>query len=176
MVTTETSRAERARAAVASVADPELPVLTIDDLGVLRGVEVSGSGPGARVAVTLTPTYSGCPALEVMRRDVRARLRAEGFAEVEIRTALDPPWSSDWISAEGRRKLAAYGIAPPGDAPARSSGPVPVTLTRRRPAVPCPACGSADTMELSAFGATACKDLWRCRACAEPFEHIKEIS
>lgn len=168
--------AERARAAVASVTDPELPVLTIADLGVLRGVEVTGTDAGVRVAVTLTPTYSGCPALEVMRRDVRARLRAEGFADVEIRTALDPPWSSDWISAEGRRKLAASGIAPPGDAPARGPGPVPVTLSRRRPAVACPVCGSADTVELSAFGATACKDLWRCRACAEPFEHIKEIA
>lgn len=183
-------RVERARAAVASVTDPELPALTIADLGVLRAVEVTGpgepagegtcvTGPGGvgeRVVVTLTPTYSGCPALEVMRRDVRARLRAEGFADVEIRTALDPPWSSDWISAEGRRKLAASGIAPPGDVPARGPGPVPVTLSRRRPAVACPVCGSADTVELSAFGATACKDLWRCRACAEPFEHIKEIA
>lgn len=168
--------AERARAAVASVTDPELPVLTIADLGVLRDVEVTGTGADVRVAVTLTPTYAGCPALEVMRRDVRARLRAEGFADVEIRTALDPPWSSDWISAEGRAKLAASGIAPPGDAPARAPGPVPVTLRRRRPAVACPVCGSADTVELSAFGATACKDLWRCRACAEPFEHIKEIA
>lgn len=184
--------AERARAVAASVTDPELPVLTIADLGVLRDVEVTGpgeaagtgtraaaagsSGMGERVVVTLTPTYSGCPALEVMRRDVRARLREEGFADVEIRTALDPPWSSDWISAEGRRKLAASGIAPPGDAPARGPGPVPVTLARRRPVVACPVCGSADTVELSAFGATACKDLWRCRACAEPFEHIKEIA
>lgn len=168
--------AERARAAAASVTDPELPVLTIADLGVLRDVEVAETGAGVRVAVTLTPTYSGCPAIEVMRRDVRARLRAEGFADVEIRTALDPPWSSDWISAEGRRKLAAAGIAPPGNAPARGPGPVPVTLSRRRPAVACPVCGSADTVELSAFGATACKDLWRCRTCAEPFEHIKEIA
>lgn len=173
-MTTIGARAERARAVAASVTDPELPVLTIADLGVLRDVEVTGTDAGGRVVVTLTPTYSGCPALEVMRRDVRARLRAAGFADVEIRTALDPPWSSDWISAEGRRKLAASGIAPPGEAPAR--GPVPVTLRRRRPAVACPVCGSADTVELSAFGATACKDLWRCRACAEPFEHIKEIA
>lgn len=176
MVTATEARAERARAAVASVTDPELPVLTIGDLGVLRGVEVTETAAGARVTVTLTPTYSGCPALEVMRRDVRARLSAEGFADVEVRTALDPPWSSGWISAEGRRKLAAYGIAPPGAAPPRPSGPVPVTLSRRRPPVSCPVCGSADTVELSAFGATACKDLWRCRTCAEPFEHIKEIS
>jgi ring-1,2-phenylacetyl-CoA epoxidase subunit PaaD len=162
-----------AREAVARVADPEMPFVTVGELGIVRGVEVDADD---RVAVTITPTSAGCPAIEVIRREIRVRLGAAGFVSVEVRTALDPPWSSDWISAEGRRKLAAAGIAPPGAAPARPSGPVPVTLSRRRPAVPCPACGSADTVELSAFGATACKDLWRCRACAEPFEHIKEIS
>jgi ring-1,2-phenylacetyl-CoA epoxidase subunit PaaD len=164
---------DRAREAVARVADPEMPFLTVGELGIVRGVEADGGG---RVVVTITPTYAGCPAIEVIRREIRVRLAAAGFASAEVRTAHDPPWSSDWISAEGRRKLAEAGIAPPGAAPNRPSGPVPVTLSRRRPPVPCPACGSADTMELSAFGATACKDLWRCRACAEPFEHIKEIS
>jgi ring-1,2-phenylacetyl-CoA epoxidase subunit PaaD len=152
----------------ASVPDPELPMLTLGDLGILRDV----TARDGRVEVWLTPTYSGCPALREMGRDVAARLAAAGFGEVAVRTVLSPPWTTDWITAEGRRKLAAAGIAPPGPAP-RRDGPVPLTLTTR--AVPCPACGGADTTLTAAFGATACKDLRRCRACGEPFEHVKEI-
>jgi ring-1,2-phenylacetyl-CoA epoxidase subunit PaaD len=166
------ARAELARRVAESVADPELPMLTIEDLGILRAVTVEGD----RVVVSITPTYSGCPAMAEIRADVQARLVAAGVPDVEVRTALSPPWSSAWITAEGRRKLAAAGIAPPsGSAPPRAGGPVPLTLTiAPGHGIACPACGSRDTERTAAFGSTACKDLHRCRACAEPFEHIKE--
>lgn len=163
----------RARRIAAEVPDPELPMLTLADLGVLREVEVDAEG---KVTASITPTYSGCPAMAEMRRDVAARLREAGFREVRIRTVLDPPWTSDWISAEGRRKLAEHGIAPPGDAPPRAApGPVPLTLASTRRALVCPRCGSSETEETSRFSATSCKALWRCRSCLEPFEHLKEI-
>ncbi|MBV9026787.1 MAG: phenylacetate-CoA oxygenase subunit PaaJ [Streptomycetaceae bacterium] len=162
----------RARQVAAEVPDPELPVLTLADLGVLREVEVDADGT---VTASITPTYSGCPAMAEMRSDVAARLRAAGFSEVRIRTVLDPPWTTDWISAEGRRKLAEYGIAPPGPAPRRAAGPVPLTLSPTPRAVACPHCGSLETEETSRFSATSCKALWRCYSCLEPFEHLKEI-
>ncbi|MFE9180111.1 1,2-phenylacetyl-CoA epoxidase subunit PaaD [Streptomyces sp. NPDC007126] len=162
--------ARRARHVAEQVPDPELPMLTLADLGVLRDVEVGEDGT---VVAGLTPTYSGCPAMAEMRADVAARLREAGYARVEIRTVLDPPWTSDWITEAGRRKLAEHGIAPPGPAP--RGGPVPLVLSPTRPAVPCPRCGSADTEETSRFAATSCKALWRCRACREPFEYVKEI-
>ncbi|WP_369167151.1 1,2-phenylacetyl-CoA epoxidase subunit PaaD [Streptomyces sp. R28] len=162
--------ARRARHIAEQVPDPELPMLTLADLGVLRGVELTEDGT---VVASLTPTYSGCPAMAEMRADVAARLRADGYARVEIRTVLDPPWTSDWITPAGRRKLAEHGIAPPGPAP--RGGPVPLVLSPTRPAVSCPRCGSADTEETSRFAATSCKALWRCRACREPFEYVKEI-
>jgi ring-1,2-phenylacetyl-CoA epoxidase subunit PaaD len=168
---TPESRLDLAREIAGGVPDPELPMVTLDDLGILRDVVAEG----ARIVVFLTPTYSGCPALREMRQDVSRQLAAAGFAEVETRTALSPPWSSDWITAPGRRKLAAAGIAPPGRAPRRADGPVPLTLTVGRADVTCPSCGSPDTELTAAFGATACKDLYRCRACREPFEHVKEI-
>ncbi|MBZ6250866.1 phenylacetate-CoA oxygenase subunit PaaJ [Streptomyces olivaceus] len=161
--------AHRARRVAESVPDPELPMLTLADLGVLRDVETRADGT---VVASLTPTYSGCPAMAEMRADVAARLRAAGYARVEIRTVLDPPWTSDWITESGRRKLAEHGIAPPGRAP---RGPVPLLLSPTRPAVPCPRCGSRETEETSRFAATSCKALWRCRACREPFEYVKEI-
>ena len=160
-----------ARQVAESVPDPELPMLTLADLGILRDVTVTGS----HVVVSLTPTYSGCPAIQEMRCDVAARLAGAGLTDVEVRTVLSPPWSTDWITEEGRRKLAAAGIAPPGPAPRLAGGPVPLTLTVPDRRVTCPACGSGDTERTAAFSATACKDLHRCRACAEPFEHIKEI-
>lgn len=162
----------KARRVAEGVRDPELPLLTLADLGILREVEEHGDG---RVSVTVTPTYSGCPAMAAIRADLAASLRAAGFADVEVRTRLSPPWTTDWITEEGRRKLAEAGIAPPGPAPARAAGPVPLTLGPARRRVRCPRCGSADTREQSRFGSTACKALWRCRACAEPFEHVKEI-
>jgi ring-1,2-phenylacetyl-CoA epoxidase subunit PaaD len=172
-----------ARAVAAAVPDPELPMVTVADLGILRGV----AAEGGRLVVTITPTYSGCPALREIAHDLRRRLAAAGFADADVRTALAPAWSSDWITAEGRRKLSAAGIAPPHAAPARS-GPVPLTLTTRggsggsappelaeREPVACPRCGSADTTQTAAFGATACKALFRCESCREPFEHVKAI-
>ena len=160
-----------ARAVAAAVPDPELPMVTVADLGILRDVAAEGDG----LVVTITPTYSGCPALHEIARDLRRRLAASGYAEVTVRTALAPAWSSDWITAEGRRKLSAAGIAPPHAAPARP-GPVPLTVTEtRRQLVACPRCGSADTIRTATFGATACKALYRCESCREPFEHVKEI-
>jgi len=160
----------RARQVAQSVPDPELPMLTLADLGILRDVAVTGT----RVVVSLTPTYSGCPAMAEIRAEVASRLGAAGFAEVEVRTVLSPPWTSDFISPEGRRKLAETGIAPPRSRPI-TNGPVPLTLFARGPRVDCPVCGSADTVRTAAFSGTACKDLYRCRACAEPFEHVKEV-
>jgi len=152
-----------------AVRDPELPVLTLADLGVLRDVAVEG----ARVVVTITPTYSGCPAMSAIRAELTARLHGAGYPDVEVRTALDPPWTTDWITPAGRRALAAAGIAPPGPAPRRAAGPVPLTLVRPQRTVGCPRCGSGDTEETSAFGPTPCTALRRCRSCAEPFEHVK---
>ena len=167
---TATAALAAARRIAASVPDPELPMLTLADLGILRDVSVTGQ----RVTVSLTPTYSGCPALAEMSRDVAARLAAAGFTDVEVRTVLSPPWSTDLISADGRRKLAEAGITPPRSAP-KSDGPVPLTLFASGQPVDCPQCGSADTALTAAFSGTACKDLRRCRACGEPFEHVKEV-
>lgn len=153
----------------ADVTDPELPMLTLADLGVLRDVQTVDG----RVIVSITPTYSGCPAMNAMRDDIEYALRAAGYPDVEIRTVLRPAWSSDWITEHGRAALAAAGIAAPGPAPA-ATGPVPLTLGLSRPRVTCPNCASTDTEEISRFGATACRALWRCRACAEPFERVKE--
>jgi len=161
----------RARQVAQSVPDPELPMLTLADLGILRDVAVSGT----HIVVSLTPTYSGCPAIAEIRAELASRLAAAGFADVEVRTVLSPPWTSDFISLEGRQKLAAAGIAPPRSRPEKAPGPIPLTLSARGPVVECPACGSADTVRTAAFSGTACKDLYRCRACAEPFEHIKEV-
>jgi ring-1,2-phenylacetyl-CoA epoxidase subunit PaaD len=159
------------RAVAATVTDPELPVLTLADLGVLRDVRVEDG----TVVVEITPTYTGCPALGVMRADLVLALHSAGFPDVDVRTVLSPPWSTDEISDDGRRKLAAAGIAPPGAAPARAPGPVPLQLSPTPRRVGCPQCGSPDTVEQSAFGATACRALRRCRSCGEPFEHVKEL-
>lgn len=169
--TAGTSVAE-VRTLVAAVPDPEIPVLTIDDLGVLRDVAVDDSG---RVTVTITPTYSGCPAMDAIAEDVRARLADAGHPDASVRLVLSPAWTTDWMSPAGRRKLLEYGIAPPsgrspvGSAGTGAGGVVPLTLSVR-----CPQCGSPDTSELSRFGSTACKALWRCDACREPFDRFKE--
>lgn len=147
----------------ATVCDPEIPVLTIADLGILRAVEVRGG----HVGVTITPTYSGCPAMDTIRDDLTLALSAAGFAEVEVSLTLSPAWTTDWMSDDGKRKLIEYGIAPPsGRAAAR--GPIRVEI-----AVKCPRCGSLSTRMVSRFGSTSCKALYECRACLEPFDHFK---
>lgn len=153
---------ERALAAAARVVDPEIPVLSIVDLGVLREVRIEGDA----VAITITPTYSGCPAMRVIEIELDAALRGAGIDKFRIDTVLSPAWTTDWLSREGRRKLAAYGIAPPAGAASRRA-------LFGADVVACPRCGSADTERLSEFGSTACKALYRCRACAEPFDYFK---
>lgn len=160
------------RAIAETVTDPELPMLTLADLGVLRDVWVSPTGT---VVVSITPTYSGCPAMDAMRDDLDRALRAAGYDDVEVRTVLEPPWTTDWISPAGQAKLAKAGISPPHTAPTRPVGPIPLDLGGTVQVVGCPQCGSTRTEEQSRFSSTACKSLWRCRSCLEPFEHIKEI-
>jgi ring-1,2-phenylacetyl-CoA epoxidase subunit PaaD len=159
-----------AYAVAATVTDPEMPMLTLEDLGVLRRVEEDETG----VVVAITPTYSGCPAMATMRDDLVHRLRDAGYREVRVQVELSPAWSSDWITERGRQALAEHGISPPGAAPTRS-GPVPLSLMPTRRAIACPRCGSDDVELTSEFGATACKALYHCTACLEPFEHVKEI-
>ena len=155
----------------AAVRDPEMPMLTLADLGVLRDVAVDDRGA---VTVTITPTYSGCPAMATMRDDLVHRLHDHGHDEVEVRVRLEPAWTSDWISPRGRAALREHGISPPGAAP-RRDGPVPLTLSPVRRDTTCPRCGSDDVRLTSEYGATACKAMYRCQACLEPFEHVKEI-
>jgi ring-1,2-phenylacetyl-CoA epoxidase subunit PaaD len=156
----------QAREIAASVLDPELPMVTIEDLGILRDVTEDDQG---RVHVTITPTYSGCPAMETIRADIVDSLTLAGYQHVDVEFVLSPAWSTDDLTDEGRGKLAEAGIAPPG--PVRTTyGNVPLTLSVR-----CPQCGSLDTRESSRFGSTACKSLWVCGACREPFDHFKAL-
>ncbi|GAA4917527.1 ring-1,2-phenylacetyl-CoA epoxidase subunit PaaD [Stackebrandtia albiflava] len=152
-------------ATAAAVTDPELPVVTIAELGILRDAH----GDGTTATVTITPTYSGCPAMGTIRADIARALRAAGYTEVDIRTEYAPAWTTDWITPAGRRKLAAAGIAPPGAAPGGRTG-LPLVGA---PPPECPRCGSTEVAELSRFGPTACTSLWRCHTCLEPFEHVK---
>ena len=160
-----------ARAVAASVTDPEMPMLTLEDLGVLRAVDVAGEG---EVVVAITPTYSGCPAMATMRDDLVHRLTDAGFDEVRVKVELSPAWSSDWITERGRQALAEAGLSAPGPAP-RRDGPIVLDLLPARRSLTCPRCGSAAVELTSEFGATACKALYRCTDCLEPFEHVKEI-
>ena len=175
MVTGQATDVPAARQIAEAVADPELPMLTVADLGILRDV----TSENGHIVVTITPTYSGCPALPEIARELGYRLTRAGFGGATVRTQIAPAWTSDWITAEGRRKLHAAGIAPPRPAAAGGAlprGPVPLNLTMApRDPVACPHCGSRDTAATAAFGATACKALLRCRACREPFEYVKEF-
>ncbi len=154
--------AGRVREILAGVPDPEIPVVSVVDLGIVRGAHEEGG----RLVVDVTPTYSGCPATEVIEADIAAALRRAGWKEVEVRRQLAPPWTTDWISEAGRERLRAFGIAPP-----------PGSRSLRGPALPvaCPHCNSTDTTRLSEFGSTPCKSAWRCEACREPFDHFKCI-
>ena len=158
--------AQRAYDTAAGVADPEMPVVTIAELGILRDVRLMDEAGTTSVEVDITPTYSGCPALEAIAADVRDVLSEAGADEVRVRTVLAPAWTTDRITAAGRRKLAESGMAPP----ALRNGPVEVRLTVR-----CPRCGSPDTREVSRFGPTPCTSLHTCGSCLEPFEHVKPL-
>ena len=152
----------------ATVCDPEIPVLTIEDLGVLRAVWVDDGGTGPSVRVTITPTYSGCPAMDAIRTDVTAALNAAGYPRVRVDLVLAPAWTTDWMSQSGRSKLNAYGIAPPTGTAA--AGPVRLGLS-----VKCPQCSSLNTRELTRFGSTSCKALYVCKDCSEPFDYFKVL-
>ena len=164
-----TSRTDAAWAVLATVPDPEVPVISIRDLGIVRDVRLHDDG----LEVVLTPTYSGCPATEVIALSVEQALLDAGLGPVRVTHQLAPAWTTDWISEAGREKLRAYGIAPPSGKAAVSHALQPIHLMARQ--VPCPRCGSARTERLSAFGSTACKAMHRCLACLEPFEHFKPI-
>ncbi|SFI38151.1 1,2-phenylacetyl-CoA epoxidase subunit PaaD [Bradyrhizobium sp. cf659] len=153
---------QRAWDAAASVVDPEIPVLTIADLGVLRDVVLDGD----HVEVAITPTYSGCPAMNMIALEIEVALDRAGFRGSKVRTVLSPAWTTDWMSEEGRRKLRAYGIAPPQASSSRRA-------LFGEQSVACPQCGSEKTELLSEFGSTSCKALWRCKACREPFDYFK---
>jgi ring-1,2-phenylacetyl-CoA epoxidase subunit PaaD len=198
VVSTAARRLDAARRIASGIPDPELPMVTVADLGILRDIRMDYGS----LVVTITPTYSGCPALTEIARDLHGRLTEAGLGPVTVRTALAPAWTTDWITEEGRRKLHAAGVAPPG--PARR-GPVPLTLssgpgtggpgtggpgtggpgtggpgtgdpgTGGPAAARCPLCDSADTELTAAFSGTACKALRRCRSCGEPFEQVKEL-
>ncbi|WP_210573365.1 1,2-phenylacetyl-CoA epoxidase subunit PaaD [Streptomyces sp. GESEQ-4] len=171
MVTLTALEAELLEVAGA-VPDPELPVLTLQELGVLRAVHVRGTDS---VEVELTPTYTGCPAIEAMSLDIERALHEHGIGQVSVRTVLSPAWSTDDISAEGRRKLREFGIAPPRVREAAEPMLIELGPTRTTDPVLCPHCGSADTELLSRFSSTACKALRRCLSCREPFDHFKEL-
>ena len=158
---------ERAWDVLARVPDPEIPVISLTELGIVRDVRAAGDA----IEVVVTPTYSGCPATEAIARSIEQALRAAGAAQVRIEQRLAPAWTTDWIAPEAKKKLQAYGIAPPHAAAAASERPL-VLVPRT---VACPRCGSDDTERLSQFGATACKALYRCRACREPFEYFKPL-
>ncbi len=166
------ARLASAWAALDHVLDPEVPALSVCDLGIVRDV----LDRGRSLEIVLTPTYSGCPATEVIEHDVLAALAAAGLGPATVTLRRAPAWTTDWISAQGRQKLRDYGIAPPGVA--APDGAVPIRFIgrgRRSAAIPCPRCGSHHTEQLAAFGATACKSLQRCLDCREPFEYFKPI-
>jgi ring-1,2-phenylacetyl-CoA epoxidase subunit PaaD len=158
----------------ATVCDPEIPVINIAELGILRSVRtVAGEYDGAgnpAVEVTSTPTYSGCPAMDAIRDDVVAALKAKGYGDVRVKLVLAPAWTTDWMTAEGKAKLNEYGIAPPTGLAGVRTGPVSLGLS-----VKCPRCNSLNTRELTRFGSTSCKALYQCNECKEPFDYFKVL-
>ena len=157
---------------LARVPDPEIPVLSIVDLGIVRGVEWHGD----ELVVTVTPTYSGCPATELIMSDIGRALASAGFAKHRVEIRLSPAWTTDWIAADAQARLADYGIAPPGAKAAAALRVIDATALSRRdkgPSVPCPRCGSVHTREISRFGSTPCKAQYRCEECLEPFDYFK---
>ena len=154
-------------ASLAGIPDPEIPVISITDLGIVRDVAIDGES----IVVTITPTYSGCPAMREIEADIRTALVAHGVRDVSVKLVLSPAWTTDWIGPEAREKLRAYGIAPPGRAEPQGL----ITLTRARAAVPCPFCRSNDTRLQSEFGSTACKAIHVCNSCRQPFDEFKAL-
>ena len=150
---------------LSSVVDPEIPVLTLRDLGVLRDISITDG----EVRVDITPTYAGCPAMDTMRADIVSTLKAAGYQRITVRQVLSPAWTTDWISANGREKLRAYGIAPPLETGCKT------TCGQQAPAIKCPQCNSCDVNCISEFGSTACKALYQCQDCREPFDYFKCI-
>ena len=167
MVAAAVARRDAMFALLDTVMDPEVPVLSVVELGIVRDVELAGD----TVTVVVTPTYSGCPAITVIEQDILAALAAGGYPDARVRTTFSPPWTTDWMGDEAKAKLRAYGIAPP----ARAQIDELVPLLRRAPSVACPYCGSSDTELRSEFGSTACKATLYCRACQQPFEQFKAI-
>jgi ring-1,2-phenylacetyl-CoA epoxidase subunit PaaD len=157
---------ERVLEILDAVPDPEVPAVSVVELGIVRDAQVS---PAGDVEVTITPTYSGCPAMFEIEKDIRRALTAAGASRIEVRTVLSPAWTTDWIAPDAREKLRAYGIAPPGKA---DEGGL-ITLSRRRMSVTCPFCGSTDTRLQSEFGSTACKAIHVCNGCKQPFDEFK---
>lgn len=169
----EVSAQEKAWAVAATVCDPEIPVLSIEDLGILRSVRLfDDGGLVPAVQVTITPTYSGCPAMDAIRDDLKAAFRKEGYPSVHVELVLAPAWTTDWMTDAGKAKLQEYGIAPPSGRAAAGghSGPVRLSL-----AVKCPQCSSLNTKELTRFGSTSCKALYVCQECKEPFDYFKVL-
>ncbi|WP_374102637.1 1,2-phenylacetyl-CoA epoxidase subunit PaaD [Arthrobacter sp. GN70] len=164
---------QKAWAIAATVCDPEIPVLTIEDLGILRSVKLfDDGGLVPAVQVTITPTYSGCPAMDAIRDDLKAIFRKEGYPSVYVELVLAPAWTTDWMTDSGKAKLQEYGIAPPSGKAAAGghSGPIRLKL-----AVKCPRCSSLNTKELTRFGSTSCKALYVCQDCQEPFDYFKVL-
>ncbi|WP_416405320.1 1,2-phenylacetyl-CoA epoxidase subunit PaaD [Arthrobacter sp. LFS091] len=181
MSTMEKTEEQRVWDIASTVCDPEIPVLTIEDLGILRGVQVTPTGAtethdggpaGTAVEVTITPTYSGCPAMDAIGDDLRKAFEREGYASVHVNLVLSPAWTTDWMTESGKAKLEEYGIAPPSGMAAAGghSGPVRLSL-----AVKCPQCNSLNTKELTRFGSTSCKALFVCQDCKEPFDYFKVL-
>lgn len=157
---------ERIMEWLAQVPDPEIPVISVVDLGIIRKV----SWRGDSCWITITPTYSGCPAMGQITQDVVRMLQLRGISDVRIETRLSPPWTTDWLSEKGREALKGFGIAPPGEQAIDISG---ISRQATRPDVECPLCGSMNTRVISDFGSTPCKALYRCNHCAEPFDYFK---
>lgn len=164
----QTDEISKVKKILQQVTDPEIPVLTIDEMGILRDVSIENG----TVIVDITPTYSGCPAMEQITADVSQALATEGYDQVEVKLVLSPAWTTDWMSEESKEKLRKYGIAPPCKTSAVNSvnGDITMQFTAT-----CPQCGSMDTQVVSEFGSTACKALWKCNSCKEPFDYFKPL-
>jgi ring-1,2-phenylacetyl-CoA epoxidase subunit PaaD len=160
-----TTQIELIKEILEAVTDPEIPVLTIGDMGIIRDINVDEND---KVTVTITPTYTGCPAMDMITVNIKAALEDAGFMNTEVLTVLSPEWTTDWISEAGKKKLREYGIAPPAEKTTDTS-----YLTGKSPAVACPLCGSVNTEMVSRFGSTPCKSLYRCKDCLEPFDYFK---